>query len=225
MATSTSFRLRAPKPRPSKSETVSEHLREKCLHQGRSPTTKNKRRKCFILYKAKTAYRWSKHMISQDLNDSNKLQQTIDPFLVSKIPVSLTFHGQFDELRSPHRPFLVSKMTNFGTQDTIVYHFWYTKRPFLVTWTPMWPFLVSKIPVSLTFHGQFDELRSPHRPILVHNLCKKRTNYGQNNANFAPNQSQNNTTFAPNFVQFLIQILSKNKLNFEWKTTQIYIKL
>ena len=49
------------------------------------------------------------------------------------IPAPLTFHGQFDELRSPHRPFLVSKMTNFGTQDTIVYHFWYTKRPFLVT--------------------------------------------------------------------------------------------
>ena len=68
------------------------------------------------LYEAKTAYRWSRHKIGQGLNDSNKLQQIINPFLVSIIPVSLTFHGQFDELRSPHRPFLVSIMTNFGTQ-------------------------------------------------------------------------------------------------------------
>lgn len=82
---------------------------------GRGPTAKNKRRKCFILYRAKTAYRWSRHTIGQDINDSNKLQQIIDSIMVSIIPVSLTFHGQFDELRSSHRPFLVSKMTNFGT--------------------------------------------------------------------------------------------------------------
>ena len=66
-------------------------------------------RRCFILYRAKTAYRGSKHMIGQDLNDSNKLQQIIDPIMVSIIPVPLTFHGQFDELRSPHRPIMVSK--------------------------------------------------------------------------------------------------------------------
>ena len=74
--------------------------------------------------------------------------------------------------------------------------------------------VASKNSVSLSFHGPFafaaldsctnngtngyrSTVISPHFvrledhfwslkwPILVHNLCKKRTNYGQNNANFA----------------------------------------
>ena len=101
--------LRAPKSRPSKSEIVSEHLRETCLHQMAQPSTKDKREKCFILYRAKTAYRWSRYLIGQNLNDSNKLQQIIDPIMVSKGPVSLTFHGHLDSLRSHRWPKMVHK--------------------------------------------------------------------------------------------------------------------
>ena len=44
---------------------------------GAWPDYEEQERRCFILYKAKTAYRWRRNMIGQDLNVSNKLQQTI----------------------------------------------------------------------------------------------------------------------------------------------------
>ena len=102
-------------PKPSRSTYA-----KRVFIRWRGPTAKNKREKCFILYRAKTAYRWSRQMIGQDLNDSNKSQQTIDPIMVSKV-------------------------TKNGTQDTLSTQKWYKLWPKMVNFGYGWPIMVSKV--------------------------------------------------------------------------------
>ena len=227
MATSTSFRLRAPKTLPSKSEIRLGAPTRNVSSSVGVARLRRTREKCFILYRAKTAYRWSRHTIGQDLNDSNKLQQIIDPIMVSKV-------------------------TKNGTQDTLGTQKWYKLWPKMVNLGYGWPIMVSKGPVSLTFHGHFPSLRSFQRPKMVvlepknghvwvymtKNGRFRTQKWYTNGAKYNQIQSKtdslctkvytifgaNLTKFISNYNKNLSHFCTKNHTNFSKKLTHFWVK-
>ena len=117
------------------------------------------------------------------------LQPRFHSVSVTKSVKTCTKNGtncsRFTTVSRPSRLTSFVSKTKNGTQDTLGTQKWYKLWPKMVNFGYGWPIMVSKGPVSLPFHGHLDSLRSPRWPKIVHNSCKKRTNYGQNNATFA----------------------------------------